>query len=223
MTRCWWTSASRARASSLLRELSIRKDADPSEVVNLGDKTRGSGPSEGGQGRPSDPVQEARRVRARLDLRRGEVQGRRDRHRRGHRGRQGRPDPGHRPARLPAGIPRWTCAASRIWTCYLGTELEARVIEMDRNRNNVVLSRRVLLEEGRKNERAEILAKLVQGHAPEGHRLLHRGLRCFRGPGRHRRSGSHLRALLEPCQPSLRGRQGGRRGRGRGSRRRSAA
>ena len=40
---------------------------------------------------------------------------------------------------------------------YLGTEIEARVIEMDRNRNNVVLSRRVLLEEGRKNERAEIL------------------------------------------------------------------
>ena len=39
---------------------------------------------------------------------------------------------------------------------YLGTEIEARVIEMDRNRNNVVLSRRVLLEEGRKNERAEI-------------------------------------------------------------------
>ena len=46
---------------------------------------------------------------------------------------------------------------------YLGTELEARVIEMDRNRNNVVLSRRVLLEEGRKNERAEILAKLTKG------------------------------------------------------------
>lgn len=46
---------------------------------------------------------------------------------------------------------------------YLGTEIEARVIEMDRNRNNVVLSRRVLLEEGRKNERAEILAKLTKG------------------------------------------------------------
>ncbi|MCR5845949.1 MAG: 30S ribosomal protein S1 [bacterium] len=43
---------------------------------------------------------------------------------------------------------------------YLGTVIEARVIEMDRNRNNVVLSRRVLLEEGRKNERAEILSKL---------------------------------------------------------------
>ncbi len=46
---------------------------------------------------------------------------------------------------------------------YLGTRLEARVIEMDRNRNNVVLSRRVVLEEGRKHERAEILGKLQKG------------------------------------------------------------
>ena len=51
---------------------------------------------------------------------------------------------------------------------YLGTELEARVIEMDRNRNNVVLSRRVLLEEGRKNERAEILSKLTKGMRLKG-------------------------------------------------------
>ena len=46
---------------------------------------------------------------------------------------------------------------------YLGQPLEARVIEMDRNRNNVVLSRRVVLEEGRRSERAEILEKLAKG------------------------------------------------------------
>ena len=51
---------------------------------------------------------------------------------------------------------------------YLGTEIEARVIEMDRNRNNAVLSRRVLLEEGRKNERAEILSKLAKGMRLKG-------------------------------------------------------
>lgn len=51
---------------------------------------------------------------------------------------------------------------------YLGTEIEARVIEMDRNRNNVVLSRRVLLEDGRKNERAEILSKLAKGMRLKG-------------------------------------------------------
>ena len=52
---------------------------------------------------------------------------------------------------------------------YTGTRLEARVIEMDRNRNNVVLSRRVVLEEGRKHERAEILGKLQKGMILPGH------------------------------------------------------
>jgi len=46
---------------------------------------------------------------------------------------------------------------------FTGEKIEARVIEMDRNRNNVVLSRRVVLEEGRKNERSEILEKLTKG------------------------------------------------------------
>ena len=53
-------------------------------------------------------------------------------------------------------------------TCYLGTSLEARVIEMDRNRNNVVLSRRVVLEESRKAERSEILSKLKSGMRLKG-------------------------------------------------------
>jgi small subunit ribosomal protein S1 len=46
---------------------------------------------------------------------------------------------------------------------YMGEQIEARVIEMDRNRNNVVLSRRVVLEEDRKSERSDILGKLVKG------------------------------------------------------------
>jgi small subunit ribosomal protein S1 len=51
---------------------------------------------------------------------------------------------------------------------FTGERIEARVIEMDRNRNNVVLSRRVVLEEGRKNERNEILEKLVAGMRLKG-------------------------------------------------------
>ncbi len=51
---------------------------------------------------------------------------------------------------------------------FLGTALEARVIEMDRNRNNVVLSRRVVLEEGRRHERQAILTKLVKGQILPG-------------------------------------------------------
>ncbi|OFK24923.1 30S ribosomal protein S1 [Olsenella sp. HMSC062G07] len=51
---------------------------------------------------------------------------------------------------------------------YLGTRVEARVIEMDRNRNNVVLSRRAVLEEARKAERSEILSKLKPGMRLKG-------------------------------------------------------
>ena len=53
-------------------------------------------------------------------------------------------------------------------TSYMGTSIEARVIEMDRNRNNVVLSRRVVLEESRKAERSEILSKLKSGMRLQG-------------------------------------------------------
>jgi small subunit ribosomal protein S1 len=51
---------------------------------------------------------------------------------------------------------------------FTGEQIEARIIEMDRNRNNVVLSRRVVLEEGRKNERSEILEKLTKGMRLKG-------------------------------------------------------
>ena len=44
---------------------------------------------------------------------------------------------------------------------FMGTRIEARVIEMDRNRNNVVLSRRIVLEEARKAERQDILQGTV--------------------------------------------------------------
>ena len=53
-------------------------------------------------------------------------------------------------------------------TSYMGTRIEARVIEMDRNRNNVVLSRRGVLEESRKAERSEILSKLKSGMRLQG-------------------------------------------------------
>jgi len=52
---------------------------------------------------------------------------------------------------------------------FRGERIEARIIEMDRNRNNVVLSRRVILEEGRKQDRGEILSKLQKGMILPGH------------------------------------------------------
>ena len=53
-------------------------------------------------------------------------------------------------------------------SAFMGTRVEARVIEMDRNRNNVVLSRRIVLEEARKAERQEILTKLQPGMRLKG-------------------------------------------------------
>ncbi len=46
---------------------------------------------------------------------------------------------------------------------FLGQELEFRIIEMDRNRNNVVLSRRAVLEEEKKHEKSKILEKISKG------------------------------------------------------------
>ncbi len=51
---------------------------------------------------------------------------------------------------------------------YLGTIVEARIIEMDKVRNNVVLSRKVLLEEGFHNEKVAVLEKLAPGMKLKG-------------------------------------------------------
>ncbi len=51
---------------------------------------------------------------------------------------------------------------------YVGRELEAKVIELDRNRNNVVLSRRKFLEETQSEFRKEFLETLQQGEIRKG-------------------------------------------------------
>ncbi|MFA4964623.1 MAG: 30S ribosomal protein S1 [Thermoleophilia bacterium] len=51
---------------------------------------------------------------------------------------------------------------------YVGQELNCRVIEMNRNRNNVVLSRRAVLEEERKEVRQQIIDELNVGDVVEG-------------------------------------------------------
>jgi small subunit ribosomal protein S1 len=51
---------------------------------------------------------------------------------------------------------------------FLGTELQAKVIELNRSRNNVVLSRRAVLEEERKEARQKILDSLEPGRVVEG-------------------------------------------------------
>src|SRR5216117_911413 len=51
---------------------------------------------------------------------------------------------------------------------YMGTKIETKVIELNRSRNNVVLSRRAVLEEERKEVRQQILDRLQPGLVLEG-------------------------------------------------------
>lgn len=51
---------------------------------------------------------------------------------------------------------------------YLGEEMDAKILELDKNRNNVVLSRRALLEESQSASRSTLLNDLAQGQVRTG-------------------------------------------------------
>jgi len=51
---------------------------------------------------------------------------------------------------------------------YVGRKLEAKIIELDKNRNNVVLSRRAWLEETQREQREEFLVNLKPGEVRRG-------------------------------------------------------
>ncbi|MGV9184901.1 30S ribosomal protein S1 [Arcanobacterium canis] len=51
---------------------------------------------------------------------------------------------------------------------YIGRELEAKIIELDKNRNNVVLSRRSYLEQTQSEVRSHFLGTLQKGQVREG-------------------------------------------------------
>ena len=150
-----------------VRELSIRKDADPSEIVSLGDKIEALVlQKEDKDGRLILSKKRAEYERAWISVE--------------EKFKAGETVTGEVIEVVKGGLildiglrgflPASLVDLRRVkdLDMYLGTEIEARVIEMDRNRNNVVLSRRVLLEEGRKNERAEILSKLSKGMRLKG-------------------------------------------------------
>ena len=138
------------------RELSIRKDADPSDIVSLGDKIEALVlQKEDKDGRLILSKKRAEYERAWISVE--------------EKFKAGEVVTGEVIEVVKGGlILDIGLRGLKDLDAYLGTEIEARVIEMDRNRNNVVLSRRVLLEEGRKNERAEILSKLSKGMRLKG-------------------------------------------------------
>ncbi len=51
---------------------------------------------------------------------------------------------------------------------YVGRSIEAKIIELDRNRNNVVLSRRAWLEEAQREQRGDFLSNLQPGERRHG-------------------------------------------------------
>jgi small subunit ribosomal protein S1 len=149
------------------RELSIRKDADPSEIVSVGDRIEALVlQKEDKDGRLILSKKRAEYERAWVKVEEKFTSGENV---------EGEVievvkgglilDIGLR-GFLPASLV--DLRRVKDLATYMGNRLEARVIEMDRNRNNVVLSRRVVLEEGRKHERQDILVKLAKGQILKG-------------------------------------------------------
>jgi small subunit ribosomal protein S1 len=149
------------------RELSIRNDVDPSEIVNLGERIEALVlQKEDKEGRLLLSKKRAQYERAWGDIealkeRDGVVSG---------------PvievvkgglilDIGLR-GFLPASLVE--LRRVRDLQPYVGRTLEAKIIELDKNRNNVVLSRRAWLEETQKEQREDFLANLKPGEVRQG-------------------------------------------------------
>src|SRR3982751_5622327 len=149
------------------RELSIRNDVDPSEIVSLGDKIEALVlQKEDKEGRLVLSKKRAQYERAwgtieKIKEEDGIVRG---------------PvievvkgglilDIGLR-GFLPASLVE--LRRVRDLAPYVGRTLEAKIIELDKNRNNVVLSRRAWLEETQKEQREEFLENLKPGEIRTG-------------------------------------------------------
>ena len=150
-----------------VRELSIRKDADPNDIVKLGDEIEAL-------------VLQKEDKDGRLILSKKRAEYERAWNRIEEKFNKGENVDGEVIEVVKGGLildiglrgflPASLVDLRRVkdLNAYMGTRIEARVIEMDRNRNNVVLSRRVVLEEARKAERQEILSKLQVGMRLKG-------------------------------------------------------
>jgi small subunit ribosomal protein S1 len=149
------------------RELSIRNDIDPNEIVALGDKIEALVlTKEDKEGRLVLSKKRAQYERAWGDIERikeedGVVSG---------------PvievvkgglilDIGLR-GFLPASLVE--LRRVRDLQPYVGRSIEAKIIELDKNRNNVVLSRRAWLEETQKEQREDFLTNLKPGEVRTG-------------------------------------------------------
>lgn len=149
------------------RELSIRHDVDPSEVVSVGDVVEALVlQKEDKEGRLILSKKRAQYERAWGDVEKikeaeGVVTGRVIEVVKGGL----IVDIGLR-GFLPASLIE--LRRVRDLTPYLGQEIEAMILELDKNRNNVVLSRRALLELSQNENRSSFLEGLQKGQVRKG-------------------------------------------------------
>jgi small subunit ribosomal protein S1 len=149
------------------RELSIRHDADPSEIVNIGDSVEALVlQKEDKEGRLILSKKRAQYERAWGDVEKikeadGTVNGTVIEVVKGGL----IVDIGLR-GFLPASLIE--LRRVRDLAPYLGQKIEAKILELDKNRNNVVLSRRALLEESQSANRSTFLADLAKGQIRTG-------------------------------------------------------
>ena len=149
------------------RELSIRQDADPSEVVSVGDAVEALVlQKEDKEGRLILSKKRAQYERAWGDVEKirdadGVVKGTVIEVVKGG----VIVDIGLR-GFLPASLIE--LRRVRDLGPYLGTEVEAKILELDKNRNNVVLSRRALLEQSQTENRTTMLNDLTKGQIRTG-------------------------------------------------------
>ena len=149
------------------RELSIRHDADPSEIVTVGDSVEALVlQKEDKEGRLILSKKRAQYERAWGDVEKikeadGTVEGTVIEVVKGGL----IVDIGLR-GFLPASLIE--LRRVRDLAPYLGQKVEAKILELDKNRNNVVLSRRALLEESQSANRSTFLADLAKGQIRTG-------------------------------------------------------
>jgi small subunit ribosomal protein S1 len=95
---------------------------------------------------------------------------------------------------------------------YEGKQLDFKVIKLDRKRNNVVVSRRAVLEESLGEEREKLLSTLQEGAIVKGIVKNITDYGAFVDLGRHRRPAAHHRPRLASRQASVGSAVGRRRG-----------
>src|SRR3954467_1836145 len=150
-----------------IRELSIRHDVDPNEIVSMGEEIEALVlQKEDKEGRLILSKKRAQYARARGTIEKVKESG----------GVVSGPvievvkgglilDIGLR-GFLPASLVE--LRRVRDLQPYVGKSLEAKIIELDKNRNNVVLSRRAWLEETQKEQREDFLQNLKPGEVRRG-------------------------------------------------------